>query len=71
MKYPAYFELDGKYAALIERADGGLLEMKSPNSPWIVDFMQEGLVIPFEQLPHDFQSKVKKLIRRHTCFTHP
>jgi hypothetical protein len=61
MKLPVYFEKDGKYAALLPATDGGMIEIIDPGSS-IADFMQEGSMIIFKELPKGFQESVQEAL---------
>lgn len=52
-----FFELDGKYAAMIPTEDGGLQIIKDPLYS-IADYMELGAVISYEELPEDFKKSV-------------
>ncbi len=66
MKLPVYFELDGKFAAMLPKKDGGICEIKDAESPNIADFMAEGRVIPFDELPDGMKKSITSIMRMDT-----
>jgi hypothetical protein len=66
MKLPVYFELDGKFACMLPKPDGGMVEIKDSGSPSIADFMAEGRVIPFDELPDGMKKSITSIMRMDT-----
>ncbi|MFA5135860.1 MAG: hypothetical protein WC489_00525 [Patescibacteria group bacterium] len=55
---PAFFEHEGFYAAMIPQPRGGIEIIKDGGSPNITDFMAEGSVIEFRDLPESMKESI-------------
>ena len=58
MKLPAFFELDGKFAAMLDSPTGGVSIFKEPGSRNVADFMADGSVVTMEELPAGLKADV-------------